>query len=286
MVVATNGVLQLITTKGELMPFAPNYKVDAGTEAYIAVSPGISVLKAGCNFGRDDVFGLRVATPLGITHVDGAGKAASFVNLDGYDGLNAIGFDTSGGFDHRLLVAGPSHAHQGRQRVVAVDCKASTTVISDDAPVFEGGITVAPNGFGKFGGALVVPDELSGRITAIRPDGSSELVADSTLPVGGDIGIESAGFVPLGFLRSAGHAYLADRVSPNNPHPGTDTMLRLDPGQVRDAGVVDGDLLLATEGGGRTIYVHCPATGACVVRTAGEASSGAHIEGHLAFDFR
>jgi hypothetical protein len=286
MVVAVNGGLQLVSTKGELSSFAPGYRVDAGSEAYIAVSPGLSVPPAGCSFGRDDIFALRLGTPLGITRVDGAGNPSNLVSLPGFDTLNAIGFDTVGSFDHRLLVAGPSHAHQARERVMTVDCKGVAALVTDDAPAFEGGVSVAPRGFGKFGGALVVPDELSGRLLALTPDGKSALIVDPGLAAGLDTGVESAGFVPAGFLGAGGHAYLADRGTANNPHPGTDTLLRLDAAQLKAAGVLEGDLLVATEGGGRTVVVHCPASGACTSRTAGLASAGGHIEGHLAFDFR
>ena len=286
MVAAVNGGLQLLSTTGTLAAFAPTYKVDAGNESYIAVSPGLSVAKAGCKFNQDEIYGLHLAAPLGVTRVDGNGTPSNLAALPGFDGLNAIGFDTVGAFDRRLLVAGSSHAHAGRQRVVAIDCKGAITVITDDAPVFEGGVSVAPTGFGKFGGSLVVPDELSGSLLAIHPDGKSEVIADSGLPAGGDIGVESLGFIPRGLLGAGGHAYLADRGTANNPHAGTDTLLRVDAAQLRAAGVAEGDLLIAAEGGGRTIFVHCPATGACTVHAAGEATPGAHIEGHLAFDFR
>jgi hypothetical protein len=286
MVIAANGGLQLISTRGELTPFAPTYKVDAGSESYLTVSPGLSVAGAGCSFGQSEVFGLRLAAPVGVNRVDGSGTVTNLAVLTGFDGLNAIGFDTVGSFDHRLLVAGPSHANQGHERVMTVDCKGASTVVTDNAPVFEGGVSVAPRSFGKFGGTLIVPDELSGRILAIRADGTSELVADSGLAAGGDIGVESAGFVPAGFIAAGGAAYMADRVSAGNPHPGTDTLLRAGAAQLRLAGVTDGDLLVATEGGGLTIFVHCVPGGRCLVRSAGQATPGAHVEGHIAFDFR
>lgn len=61
---------------------------------------------------------------------------------------------------------------------------------------------------------------------------------------GGDIGVESAGFVPPGF--SAGDpAYLADRFSRGNSHRGTDSILRLPGQELISAGVRAGDLLIA-----------------------------------------
>ena len=125
------------------------------------------------------------------------------------------------------------------------------------------------------------PDELDGKIYAIDENGKSRMVADSKLPSGPDVGVESAGFVPPGFIDSEGAAYVADRASPGNIHPGTDTLLRLSATQLKAAGVQDGDLLLTTEGGGRTITVRCKPD--CAVREIGHASDGAHIEGHILF---
>ena len=102
--------------------------------------------------------------------------------------------------------------------------------------------------------------------------------ARSGLPAGGDIGVESAGFVPIGFT---GFAYLADRSSPNSPTKGTDSILTLSAADVRDAGVRDGDLLIATEAVGRTIAVHC--TPSCTVTKVGDGPEAAHPEGHIVF---
>ena len=71
-----------------------------------------------------------------------------------------------------------------------------------DAPVMEGGIAVAPASFGRYGGDLVGPDETTGRVFAIGPDGTVATLAESGLPHGGDIGVESTGFVPPGFSAS------------------------------------------------------------------------------------
>ena len=81
---------------------------------------------------------------------------------------------------------------------------------------------VAPPTFGAYGGDLIVPDELSGNIIAVTAEGTTQVVARSGLPSGGDIGVESAGFVPVGFLKG-GAAYLADRATADNAHAGTDS---------------------------------------------------------------
>ena len=67
------------------------------------------------------------------------------------------------------------------------------------------------------------------------------------LPHGGDIGLESAGFVPRGF-GVGDAAYLADRFSKGNRHPGTDSILRLPGQELANAGVLPGDLLVGDRG--------------------------------------
>src|SRR5262249_61985677 len=82
------------------------------------------------------------------------------------------------------------------------------------APPMEGGIAVAPATFGRFGGDLIAPDEGHGLVYAVDPSGKVAILARSGRPAGGDIGVESAGFVPSG----AGGAYLAGPVSaPHRP---------------------------------------------------------------------
>jgi hypothetical protein len=102
------------------------------------------------------------------------------------------------------------------------------------------------------------------------------LVARSGLPHGGDIGVESEGFVPRG---AGWSALLADRLTPGNPHPGDDVVLRL---RVASLGVRAGDLLVATEGGALTAAVRCGRAG-CSVRHVAAGPAIAHAEGHIAF---
>jgi hypothetical protein len=89
--------------------------------------------------------------------------------------------------------------------------------------------------------------------------------------------VESAGFVPA----AAGAAYLADRFSPGNKHPGDDAILRLPAAGLARAGIRAGDLLIATEGGAQTIDVRCAAT--CAVRYVAAGPAIAHAEGHIVF---
>ena len=278
LLVAGSGRLFLVDSAGTVLPFAngpEGYADDAGAEAYLAVSPGLHVTGSGCDFGPDEAFVLRLHQPYGVTRVSTSGIAQPFAAVAGIESLNGIAFDTTGKFDHRLLVSGPV---RGRTAIVAIDCRGRTQVITDSAPVLEGGLAVAPSQFGAFGGALVAPDELSGRIYAIDPDGNVRTIADSGLAAGGDIGVESVGFVPSGFAR-AGKLYYADRATANNPHPGTDSLLRLDAHALTRLGVRDGDMLAATEGGATMIAVRCAAT--CSVTQIIGTQTTAHGEGHL-----
>jgi hypothetical protein len=281
LVVAGSANLYLVDPTGNVTPFARGpggYREDAGAEAYLAVSPKAHVAAASCDFVRDETFLLRLHVPLGIERVDAPGEnTGSFANVTGVTSLNGIAFDTTGTFDHRLLVSGPAN---GKTVITAVDCNGRTQVITSSAPVLEGGLAVAPPGFGAFGGALIAPDELSGNIYAIGADGSVSTVAKPALPTGGDIGVESLGFVPPGFMRG-GKVYYADRLTPGNPHPGTDNVLRLLSADLAAAGVQDGDLLAATEGGATMVAVRCGA--ACIVIPVVTAATTAHGEGHIVF---
>jgi hypothetical protein len=235
------------------------------------------VASAACSFTRDDIYILREHTPIGVTGVYRSGAASgAFVNV-GVPSLNGIVFDTVGSFDHQLLVTGPAN---GKTTVVAIDCAGGVHVLTASAPVLEGGLAVAPASFGTFGGDLIAPDELSGVIWAIAPDGPAHQVVSSGLPKGGDIGVESLGFVPPGFAKG-GYVYYSDRKTTGSPHPGTDSVLRISSADLLAQGVQEGDLLAATEGGASMIDVRC--TSSCQVLPVVGTPTTAHGEGHLAF---
>jgi hypothetical protein len=282
LIVAGRAALYLVNPAGKVTPFARGpggYREDAGAEAYIAMSPGAAVTAAQCSFVRDDTFVLRLHVPIGIGRVSASGnESGSFANVTGVTTLSGIAFDGTGDFDHRLLVTGPSN---GKTVVFAIDCTGAVRVITRSAPKLEGGLAVAPSGFGSFGGALIAPDELSGKIYAIKANGAVSIVAKPALPVGGDIGVESVGFVPPGFMSRGGAVYYADRLTPRNAHPGTDALLRLSSAQLAAAGVQDGDLVVATEGGATLVAVRCAA--ACAVIPVVAKATKAHGEGHIAF---
>jgi hypothetical protein len=281
LIVAGAARLWLVDPQGAVTPFAqgPNgYADDKGAEAYLAVAPKLPPDATGCDFQPGDVYILRLHAPLGITRVDLQGTKTAFATITGVQSLNGIAFDTGGSFGHRLLATGPVGG--GKMEVAAIDCNGNVEVLARTAPVFEGGLAVAPAGFGSFAGELIAPDELSGNIYAIAPDGSSAVVVKSGLPTGGDIGVEGVGFVPPGFS-GGGSVFYSDRATPGNPHPGTDSLLAMSSDDVTGTGVKEGDLLAVTEGGAAVIGVHCDSS--CTVLPVVVQPTRAHGEGHLAF---
>jgi hypothetical protein len=280
LVAMVNGRLfLLVSATGGMTPFAAGgdgFSGDPNAEPYFVSVPPLSVDTAGCSWNADDLFVLDLASPPGLIRVDPSGHASHFATLTGVDTLGGITIDTTGRFGHRLLVTG---THDGSQTTVfSVDCAGSSATVTTSGPQVEGGLAVAPASFGAVAGDLIAPDENTGRLYAIDPGGVVTVVANSGLPSGGDTGVESEGFVPPGFM-SGGSAYLADRGTPDNPFPGTDSLLRLSSGALASAGVEDGDLLVSTEGNGTTIGVRCSDT--CTVTRVATGTPGGHIEGHL-----
>jgi hypothetical protein len=274
------GHLFVISRAGGVTPFSTGPDgftgVTPDAESYFVVAQALAVESAGCSFNADDLFVLDLTSPPGVARVDAAGHSSRFVTLRGVDTLGGIALDTTGNFGYRLLVTGTHDSN--KTTVFAVDCLGSSTIVTDAAPLVEGGIAVAPPTFGQFGGHLIAPDENSGQMWAIDPSGKAVLIAMPSLPTGGDTGVESIGFIPPGFS-AGGVAYLADRGTPNNPFPGTDSVLRLPSAALVAAGVQDGDLLVSTEGGGTTVAIRCQAT--CSVIEVAQGTSGGHIEGHV-----
>jgi hypothetical protein len=258
------------------------YSSSGGTEAYFAVSRG-EPQGGACRFPNGAIYGIDPRNTKQVLEVDTKnGRPRGFATLDGVDSLNGIAFDDTGSFgDHRLLVTGPKSGGGGKIEVAAVDCHGGVRVITTAAPRMEGGIAVAPRGFGSHGGELVVPDEISGDIIGVKVDDTSSVLAGFKAHTGQDVGVESAGFVPSGFLRNGGTAYLSDRGTANNPHGGTDSILRLRSGDLAAAGVKEGDLLVASEGAGTTVVVACSRD--CTVRPLANGPPSGHIEGHLVF---
>jgi hypothetical protein len=279
-VVAANGRLALLRIGTRPRPFARGpvgYTTQVGPEPYIALSAGQPVPGAACRFDRDAIYALEPKGGPGLIVVSRSGQAKRLLDLGGSGLLNGIAFDTTGGFGHRLLVTATKSGHT---TVFAIDCRARVRTLTRAGPAVEGGVVVAPPSFGRFAGDLIAPDERSGRIFAISPNGRARLVAESGIAHGGDVGVESAAFVPRGF--GAGwSAYVADRVSPGNAHPGDDVLLSLSAGSLLRAGVQRGDLIVVGEGGAQTVSVRCRRI--CSVHHVADGPAAAHAEGHIVF---
>jgi hypothetical protein len=280
LVVMGTGKLWLVDPLGAATPYPGTYGDDKTAEAYLTVVPKLpaaaTTSTAGCSFQAGDVYVLRLHAPLGLNRVDGLGQKTAFANIPNVTSLSGITFDTGGVFGYRILVTGVVGA--GKTEVAAIDCAGTVSVITRAAPTVEGGLDIAPAGFGAFGGMLIAPDEVSGNIYAIASDGSSRTVAASGQPKGGDIGVEAVGFVPHGWH---GSVYYSDRITKGNPHPGTDSLLALTSDSLTVLGVKEGDLLSATEGGATLIDVRCTTT--CAVQPLITIATRAHGEGHLIF---
>ena len=278
--VAAAGRLFILNQAGTLRPFARGphgYVTAIGPEPYLTMPAAGQAAGTRCSFPASAIFAIQPSRPPGVIMIDAGGRASRFVSLPGALTPDGITADTIGRFGHALLVT----ARNGTgTAVLAIGCTGGTRTITAHAPHMEGGMSVAPASFGRYGGDLIGPDESTGRVYAIAPDGTVRTLIQSGLPHGGDIGVESTGFVPPGFSPS-GSAYLADRFSRGNKHPGTNSILRLPGRELLGAGVRPGDLLVATEGSARTIDVHCAAT--CTVRYIAIGLPVSHAEGHLVF---
>jgi hypothetical protein len=263
--------LSVLSPSGRIRPFAPAYHAPGG-EPYVALFEPVG-RHAAC-FGPGVVYALALGANRGVVSIRAGGTPRQLVHLSAPGLLDGIAFDRTGGFGYRLLVTAAAKA---TTTVYAIDCHGHAQTITSHAARVEGGIAVAPHGFGRFGGDLIAPDELSGNIYAITPRGRSVLVARSGLPHGQDIGVESEGFVPSG---SHFEMLVSDRLTPGNPHPGDNLILRIRSAALHAAGVHAGDMIVVAEGGGLTDVVHCGAHG-CQARAIAQGPAIAHIEGHV-----
>ena len=275
--VAAAGRLFVLGRDGAVSPFARGaggYATAAGTEPYLVLASGEAVRGAGCSFGSGTAFALAPGPRPGVVMISAQGRARRFATLPPGRSLSGIAFDATGRFGHRLLVTAGS---RGRTTVFGIGCDGRLAAIAAGAPGVEGGITVAPAAFGRYGGDLIAADEGSGDVYAVDPAGQVLVLARPALPAGGDIGVESTGFVPA----RAAAAYLADRYSAPNKHPGDNAILALSAAQLARAGIRAGDLLIATEGGATTIDIRCTAT--CTIRYVAAGPAIGHAEGHIVF---
>ena len=279
LVLATHGGLFLMRPGGLPVPYARGAQGYAGSpgEPYIALAKARRVPGAGCAFGRDVVFALDPDATPGIVRVDRSGRSSRFADLPVGAFPTGVTVDTVGRFGYRLLVT--SFA-AGKTTLHAFDCRGRARALAAGAPHVEGGIAVAPRTFGRFGGTLIAVSEVTGRIYSFGPGGRVRLVAESGLPAGGDIGVESVGFVPPKLGRR-GAAYLADMGAPGSPTSGSDSLLILSGTSLSRANLRAGELVVATEAGAKTIAVRCAQR--CTIRRVADGPSVAHAEGHITF---
>jgi hypothetical protein len=277
--VAAGGHLSLLRPGGQPEPFARGgggYATDPAPEPYLTLTGDAQLAGAGCGFHGDTVFAIEPTGRTGVLGIDPTGLVRRLADLPATP--YGITFDDIGHFGHRLLVTVGTPAGTS---LYGIDCAGHVSRIAERQPPVEGGIAVAPLSFGAFGGDLIAPDEKTGRIWAFGPDGGTRLVATSPLPHGNDIGVETVGFVPAGFGRDWS-AYVADRRSPGNPHPGSDAILRLSGADLAAVDVRPGDLVAVSEGGALTSRIRCTGTD-CPMRYIADGPPVAHVEGHLAF---
>jgi hypothetical protein len=275
LVAAAAGRLHLVDRDtGATTPVGSD-STDPGPESYIAMAPGLDVAGAGCRFEAGDIYALELGRPPhAIVRVTVDGTPSRFVEPPPVDLLTGIAFDATGRFGNQLLVTG----RRGNRTVVfSIDCRARLRTLTENAPLVEGGMEVAPQMFGEHGGDLIAADENSGNVIFIRFDGTSGVLIRPDLPAGPDIGVESVGFLPPGFIGRGGTAYVADRRSPGSPTEGTDAIWRVTPERFSQVRIDENDLIVVTETG-RTTIVRCRAT--CRTFPFGDAA-GAHIEGHV-----
>jgi hypothetical protein len=279
LVLSTHGGLFVMRPTGSPVPYARGPQGYAGSpgEPYLALGRGHRVSGAACAFRRDVVFALDPDATPGIVRVGRNGRSSRFADLPAGAFPAGIAIDTVGSFGYRLLVT--SFA-AGTTTLTAFDCRGHARVVATGAPHVEGGIAVAPRRFGRFGGKLIAPDEVTGRIYAFGPRGLVRLLADSGNPAGGDIGVESVGFVPPK-LGPHGAAYLADIGAPGSPTSGSDSLLILAGTDLARANLRPGELIVAAEAGAKTLAVRCKRL--CTVRRVADGPPVSHAEGHITF---
>jgi hypothetical protein len=277
LVLSAHSGLFVLRPGGSPVPFArgPGGYTGSGGEPYIALGGGQRAPGAGCAFRRDAVFALDPDATPGVVRIDGSGRASRFADLPAGAFPAGITVDTVGTFGYRLLV---TTFAAGKTTLHALDCVGRSRVLATSPLHVEGGIAVAPRSFGRFGGKLIAVDEIAGRIWAFWPGGRVRLLAKPALPAGGDIGVESVGFVPPRLGRR-GVAYLADLGAPGSPTSGSDSLLVLAGTDLRRAKLRPGELIVATEAGAKTLAVRCART--CSVRRVADGPAVTHAEGHI-----
>jgi hypothetical protein len=171
--VAAAGRLALLRRGATVQPFASGpsgYSSPAGEEPYIALSTGRKLPGAGCSFGADVLYVLRLGNAPGVTAVNETGHVRSFVRLATRGLLNGIAFDTTGRFGMRLLATATAGTST---TVFAIDCHRRVSVLTRRAPKVEGGIAVAPRRSGASRATSSLRTRTAAGSTRSRPTGSA-----------------------------------------------------------------------------------------------------------------
>jgi hypothetical protein len=245
-----------------------------GDEPYMVMSSAPP--RGRCSFGEQTLYVLHLVGRTGVTAVDARGRVRQFATIRARGFESGIALDQTGDFGYRLLVT----VNLGIESALyAVSCQGHVSRLVPHMQKIEGGIAVAPAGFGRFGGYLVGADEYSGHVYGFPRNGQGETLV-TVGPAGTDLGVESVGFVPKGF--GAGWtAMVADRVQPDYPPPGDGAILGIAGPQLTAEGVRPGDLLVVTEAGAQTFAVRC--RDACRAWPVADGPATAHVEGHVVF---
>ena len=276
LIVATAGGLLAVPTDRDTTP-GPAEPTGMGSPTAIALSPGLDVAGAACRFGAGEVFALDASTsPPAVVAVDATGQGMRFAELAQFERLTGIAFDTTGRFGNRLLVAGRRGDRTG---IVALDCRGQASSVTEDAPHLDGGIAVAPERFGDFGGDLIGVEEGTGEVVFVRADATSGVVVATGLPTGPEVGPRSLGFVPEGFNRRGGSAFVADAGAGASSRPRSGGLRRLSSEGLAPIGIDDNDLLVAGGVGGPTVVVRCRE--GCRVLPLGRTPGG-DVQGRIA----
>ena len=259
------------------VPFARGPQGYAGSpgEPYIALAKGRRVPGAGCAFGRDVVFALDPDATPGIVRVDrraGAAGLRIFPSGPFPPGSpstpsvgSAIAFSSRRSqrarrrCTHSIAVAAP-----GPWRLALRTLRAGSRWRPHLRPL-RGHADCCLRGNRA--------DLLLG------PGGRVRLVAESGLPAGGDIGVESVGFVPPKLGRR-GAAYLADMGAPGSPTSGSDSLLILTGTSLSRANFAPASWSSRP----RQVRRQSPsAAQRCTIRRVADGPTVAHAEGHITF---
>jgi hypothetical protein len=277
-VVATYRDVRLLGPGRRLRTLAAGLATSHEVEPHVALTRPQRVPGAGCAWRRDDVYMTGPAGHRQVFRIGAGGGARRFAPLPPDEVPSGIGYDDVGRFGHRLLVLA---IRDNGSVLHGVDCRGRVSTIARHVEYAEGGLVVAPRSFGAHAGEAIAVNEYTDHVIAIRPDGTSGVLAVPPLPRGRDLGPESVGFVPAG-LGAGDRVLVADRHFPDQPPHGNQAVMAIDAGRLRRSGVRAGDLLVATEARLRLAVVRCRPV--CSSWIVARPNSVGHGESPIVFD--